>query len=108
MISGEMCGWVGAIIGGLGGLAGGLTGTYFSIKNTNGPRERDFVIKAFVVCWGACLAFLGLLFTLSAPYRWLLWFPFGVFLPIGIGMWNKQQFAIRREEAQKQSAHGTH
>ena len=39
-------GLIGGIVGGIIGVAGGLLGTYFSIKNTNGPRERAFVIKA--------------------------------------------------------------
>lgn len=34
------------IIGGIFGISGGVIGTYFSIKNTNGPKERSFIIKA--------------------------------------------------------------
>ena len=30
---------LGGIIGSIGGVLGGLVGTYFSIKNTNGPKE---------------------------------------------------------------------
>jgi len=33
-------GLIGGIIGGIIGVAGGIIGTYFSIKNTNGPKER--------------------------------------------------------------------
>ena len=36
-------GLIGGIAGGVIGIAGGLVGTYFSIKNTRGPRERAFV-----------------------------------------------------------------
>lgn len=37
-------GTVGGIIGGIIGLAGGAVGTYASIKNTGGPRERQFMV----------------------------------------------------------------
>jgi len=107
MITGEMGGLIGGIIGGLGGLAGGVIGTYFSIRNTNGPRERNFVIKASAVCWVTCLVFLGLLHYLPAPHRWLLWVTYAILLPVSIRAWNKRQFAIRQEEAQNQSAHTT-
>jgi len=107
MISGEAGGLIGAIVGGLGGLAGGVIGTCFSIRNTKGPRERAFVMKASAICWVGCLVFLGLLFILPSPYRWLLWIPYAILLPIGIGAWNRRQFAIRQEEAQNRRAHET-
>lgn len=97
-------GVIGGIIGGLAGLAGGIIGTYFSIKNTNGPRERAFMIKAGVVCWIAILLFLGLLFALPNPYRWFMWVPYGILLPLGIRYGNRKQQAIRREESQNNSA----
>jgi hypothetical protein len=37
------------IVGSIVGLAGGVIGTYFSIKNTKGPRERAFTVKSAVV-----------------------------------------------------------
>ena len=40
-------------------LIGGVVGTYFSIKNTNGPRERAFMIRASATCWGGCDRVLG-------------------------------------------------
>ena len=62
-------GAIGGIIGGICGLAGGIVGTYCSIKNTNGPRERTFMIKAIVIGWISILVFLGLMFALPNPYR---------------------------------------
>lgn len=107
MNTGEMWGWIGGIVGTVIGLAGGVVGTCFSIKNTNGKRERSFMIKSAVVCWTALLLFLGLLHVLSAPYRWLLWVLYGILLPIGIIYSNRRQQAIRREESQDQQVVGT-
>ena len=41
-------GQVGGIVGDLGGLLGSVIGTYF--KNTNGPKERAFVLRCSVIC----------------------------------------------------------
>jgi hypothetical protein len=107
MNAGELGVWIGAIGGGLGGAAGGIIGTYFSVRNTNGPRERAFVIRAAVVCWLAVLVFVALQFALPTPYRWLLWIPYAILLPISIRLWNKRQFSIRQEESQNTASHGT-
>jgi hypothetical protein len=50
--------WAGGIIGGLIGVAGGAMGTYFTIKHTNGRRERAFVIMASVLCWVFVIVFV--------------------------------------------------
>ncbi len=83
-----MWGWIGGIAGGIIGLAGGVVGTYFSVKNTKGPRERSFMIKSAVVCWTGILFFLGLLLALPDPYRWFIWIPYGILLPLGITFGN--------------------
>ena len=98
MNAGELGGWIGAIVGGLSGVTGGAIGTYFTIKNTNGPRERDFAIKASVVGWIAITLFLILMFTLPRPYNMLLWIPYAILLPFSIKYWNKTQLAIRTDE----------
>ena len=100
-------GTIGGIIGGLGGLAGGIIGTYFSIKNTSGPRERAFMIKASVIGWIAILVFLGIMFTLPNPYRYFLWIPYGILLPLGIVTGNRKQQRIREEESQDKSMGAT-
>ncbi len=101
-----MWGWIGGIAGGVLGLAGGIVGTYFSIKNTKGPRERVFMIKSAVVCWVAIIIFLALLLALPNPYRWFLWIPYGILLPLGIAFGNRQKQAIRQEESQNNSVDG--
>ena len=50
-------GLIGGIVGGVIGVLGGLLGTYFSIKNTAGPRERTFMIRVAVVAWLLVTAF---------------------------------------------------
>ena len=107
MNSGEMIGWAGGILGGVIGLAGGAIGTCCSIKNTNGPRERAFMIKVSVVCWIAVTMFLGLMFALPNPYRHFLWIPYAVLLPLGIVIGNRTQQRIRKEESQNQGVQAT-
>lgn len=92
-------GVIGGIAGGLLGVAGGIIGTYFSIKNTNGPRERAFMIKASVAGWIAISLFLGLLFALPDPYGHFLWIPYGILLPLAIVVGNRKQQKIREEES---------
>ncbi|HUP78675.1 MAG TPA: hypothetical protein VM260_08985 [Pirellula sp.] len=46
---GQIGGWVGGIFGGAIGILGGVIGTYFSIKNTKGTRERAFMISASIL-----------------------------------------------------------
>lgn len=99
MTAGELGGWIGGIIGGLVGLAGGVVGTYYSIKNTGGPRERAFMVKAAAMFWGVSLAFFALFFLLPNPYQWLLWVPYSILLPLGIVFGNRRQQAIRQAES---------
>jgi hypothetical protein len=92
-------GAVGGIVGGVIGVLGGLVGTYFSIKNTAGPRERTFMIRVAVVAWLAVTAFLIGLLMLPRPFNLLLWVPYGIALPLGILWCNRRQRTIRAEEA---------
>lgn len=92
-------GLIGGIIGGVIGIAGGVIGTYFSIKNTNGPKERAFMIKASAVFWIFVIIFITLLLALTSPYRWLLWLPYGIFLPISIQVMNKKLSQIKQQES---------
>jgi len=92
------------LIGGLAGCAigviGGLVGTYASIRNTSGPREKAFTIKASIIVWIAGAIFLALLLLLPSPWRFLVWIPYGIFLPLGIVTWNRTQRRIREEESE--------
>jgi Ca2+/Na+ antiporter len=103
MMTGNQWAWIGGIAGSAIGLAGGIVGTYFSIRNTQGPRERSFMIKFAIVAWVFMLVFLALLFALPNPFRWLLWIPYAVFLPMAIRYGNLKQQALRNEESQQQA-----
>ncbi len=100
METGQQIGWIVGIGGSLIGLAGGIFGTYCSIKNTNGPRERAFLIKASVVCWIGVLIFLTLFFALPIAYRCYMWIPYAIILPLGIIYSNRTQQKIRKSEAE--------
>lgn len=89
---------VGGIVGSFLGIAGGAVGTYFSIKNTAGPRERAFMIRAAAVAWVAIAVFLLGLLLLPTPWKWLLWLPYGIVLPLSIRWGNRRQQQIRRDE----------
>ncbi len=95
--------WIGAIAGGTIGLLGGLFGSYCAIRNTNGPRERAFMVRACALCWVLLLLFGALLFTLPDPYRHMLWIPYAILLPLGIHYGNRTQQRIRAEESRTQS-----
>ena len=99
MNSGEMAGLVGGIIGSVIGILGGAIGTYFSIKNTNGPLERAYMVKVSIVVWVAVILFLALLLFLPKPYNMLMWIPYGILLPLGIYTINKRIQKIRQLEA---------
>ena len=90
---------IGALIGCVIGLAGGVIGTYFGIKNTKGPRERGFMVKASVILWIAMGVFLALLLLLPSPYRWFMWIPYGILLPLGIIFGNRRLAQIRAGES---------
>ena len=92
-------GLVGGIVGGGLGLAGGVIGTWFSIRNTSGPRERAFMIRVSAIAWVAVTAFLAGLLLLPQPYNWLLWIPYGIALPLAIRSLNRRQHQIRAAEA---------
>ena len=83
-------GIIGGYIGSILGILGGLIGTYFSIKNTNGPVEKSFMIKVSLIAWVAIIVFLALLFFLPKPYNYSAWILYGVALPLGINYTNKK------------------
>jgi hypothetical protein len=89
---------VGAFGGGAVGFLGGVVGTWASIRNTNGPRERAFTVRASVVCWLGVTAFLAALWFTPFPYRGLLWLPYVTGLPFAVRAWNRRQGQIRQEE----------
>lgn len=90
-------GLIGPILGSVLGILGGVVGTYFSIRNTQGPRERTFMIRAALLCWLLLAAFGAALFLLPGTRPWL-WIAYSILLPVGVTYTNKRQAALRREE----------
>ena len=97
-------GLIGGIIGCVIGVAGGIVGTYFSIRNTSGSREKAFIIKASIIMWIAGIAFITLLLVLQTPWRFLIWIPYGILLPLGIVTWNRTLQRIREEESEDRAS----
>lgn len=91
-------GVIGGTIGCIIGIVGGIIGTYCSIKNTAGPLERAYMVKVSVVTWITILVFLVLMYMLPNPYRFWLWVPYGVLLPLGITRINRTVAKIRETE----------
>jgi len=89
-------------IGGVIGLAGGAVGTYASIKNTESPRERQFMERTAIFVWVGVTLFVVLVFVLPSPYKWLIWVPYGVSLPLAIVSLNRKQREIRLQERSRQ------
>ena len=92
-------GLIGGIIGGILGITGGMIGTWCSIKNTKGPKERAFMIKASAAFWIFGILFITLLFILPSPYKWLLWLPYGILFPFSIRFVNKKLIQIKQDES---------
>ena len=78
-------GWIGPIVGGGIGLLGGVIGTYFTVKNTRGPRERGFAIRASILCWVLVLLFVAGMALIPGWYKLLLVIPYLVGLFFGSG-----------------------
>lgn len=96
-------GLIGGIIGGVLGIIGGIIGSWASIKNTQSQRERRFVVTAVIISWVVILTFLTLFFVLPMQYRFYLWIPYSVLLPLGIITWNRKQARLRIKAAGKAS-----
>ena len=72
-MDGRMAGLAGGFAGGVIGLMGGAIGTYFSIKNTGGPRERAFMIRLSILGWIGITAFLAVLLVVPQPWKMVIW-----------------------------------
>ena len=80
-------------------LIGGGLASWSNIRQTQGPRERAFVIRICIIAWVLILSMLGLMYVLPVPYRYavMLFYFFG--LPVLIYRWSKTHQLIRLMEA---------
>ena len=99
MNAGLIGGITGIVIGGIGGAIG----TYASIKNTNGPKAKAFMIKVSIIGWIAGIIFIALLVLLPGYYKYLLWIPYSVALPLSINYLNKKLREIENENKSEES-----
>ena len=95
----QTMGIIGGSIGALVGIIGGMIGTYFSIKKTNGPKERQLIIRFSTILWGAMVPVGLLAYMLPANYTFLAFMPIWIALPFLIRYWNKKLQAVRLEES---------
>lgn len=80
-------------------IVGSAVWTYFSIKNTDGPLERAFMVKAAAIAWVAIVVFIVLLLILPQPYNYLMWIPYSTLLPLSIAKCNKRRAELRNRES---------
>lgn len=97
-------GFSGAVLGPILGLLGGVLGSWCSIKNTNSPRERRFMIRMTVLLWLLLFALVGLPLTMVVAEMvppWICWSCLGMFfvLLLPLIFWgNARQRRIQSEE----------
>jgi hypothetical protein len=90
--------WGGGIIGSVLGILGGIIGTWASIRHTQTPAERAFMVRCAIGTWLFVGAFLLGLFTIPSPYNYLLWIPYPILLVLGILWMNAKQALLRKTE----------
>lgn len=96
---------MGAVAGSVIGIAGGLLGTYFSIKNTYGPRERRLMILTALVIWAILGAALAMAYAFPSLRPWM-WAPIAITVLLVIPRVNRRQQEIRREELNARNTAG--
>jgi drug/metabolite transporter (DMT)-like permease len=95
MDGGVIGGWIGAAVG----VVGGVIGTVYAIRNSAGPRERAFMVKAAFAGWLVIAAYIMAMRQLPATDRWWLSaILYALVLPLAITKLNRHQARLRREE----------
>ncbi|HRR40088.1 MAG TPA: hypothetical protein P5244_02530 [Syntrophales bacterium] len=82
------------------GLLGAAIGSWASIHNTKGPRERAFVIRAVIYAWLLMIVIMLPFLYIGSAYFAFAWIPYTILMSVGISRWNKKQAQIRMEESQ--------
>jgi hypothetical protein len=92
-------GLVGGIVGGVLGVAGGLIGTAAALRSAGTPGERRFIIRASLLFWAVSAAFIALFLLIPRPFNFLLWIPWGIFLPLFIRNSSRRLGIFRNDTA---------
>lgn len=104
-MDGQTVGIIGGIAGAVIGLGGGLFGTYMAIKNTQTPRERQFMIRMAAGFWLVMVLWMGLPLALILAKVLPVWSFWVILAPFYIGLgpfirWgNRRQNAIRAADS---------
>lgn len=89
------------VLGSLTGAAAGLAGTYLAIVSAAGPKEKAFMVRCAVVCWGAVVLVVAARFFL--PVFWPVVTVGGVLvLRPALWWWSDRQVEIRHAERVRQ------
>lgn len=91
-------GLIGGILGACIGITGAAIGIYFSIKNTNGPKEKAFMVKFGLIASILFAVLLAITFLAPPSYKWLIWLLIIILLVFTIRYGNKKQQEIRAKE----------
>ncbi|HOP26609.1 MAG TPA: hypothetical protein PKX02_05345 [Candidatus Sabulitectum sp.] len=93
-------GLIGGIVGGVLGVAGGLIGTAAALRSAGSPGERRFIRRASILFWAVSAAFILLFLIIPRPFNFLLWIPWGVFLPLFIRNTSRRLGSFRNNAAE--------
>ena len=93
-MDGQSIGLIGSVIG----VLGGIVGTYLGIKRVANDVQRKFMIRCAVFVWIFVLAFVALLIFLPAPWKYIIFVPYGIGLPIAI-IWGNKRLAQLNENS---------
>ena len=93
-------GWTGIVVALIFGLAGTLLGLYHTFKYAPGVGERIIVIRTTIASGCATALFLGFLFSLPNPYRYLVWIPYVSIMALIHLVGKRAMKRIRLEQAQ--------
>ncbi len=77
-------------------LAGGAVGTYNTIKNARGPRERAFTIRMFIACWILVACLLLALYVTQGRIRIGILIIFFILCPVLLYKWSTMQQLIHK------------
>ena len=83
----------------------GFVGTFHSVKNTKGPRERAFATQSNLVAWVAIALFFSTIYFLPDPYNILIVVGYFLVFPFVVYRVCSRRLLIRRMEEMHAAGH---